>query len=91
VPQTVELRMCRRERCRVTVAEADHGNAREEIEIALAVGIDEPRAFAVGERDVEPRIGGEELRERLRRSSCDHRRAADFCSDAAPGRERRRA
>ncbi len=64
VPQPVELRVRRREWRRVAVAEADDGDAGEQVEIALAVGVDEPRAFAVGERDVEARVGGEELRER---------------------------
>ena len=88
MPQPVELRVRGGERRRVPVAETDDRDACEEVEVALAVGVDEPRALAVGERDVESRVGREELRERCDVASCDHRRAADLRRDAAARRER---
>ena len=46
MPQPVELRVRRGERRGVAVAEPDDGDAGEEVEVALAVGVDEPGAVA---------------------------------------------
>ena len=62
VPEPVELRVRGRERRGVAVSEPDDGDAGEQVEVALAVGVDEPRAVARGERDVEPRVGRQHLR-----------------------------
>ena len=57
MPEPVELRVRCGQRRRMAVAEPDDGDAGEEIEVALAVGVDQPGAVAVDERDVEPRVG----------------------------------
>ena len=61
MPEALELRLRGSERRGVPVPEPDHCDAGEEIEVALAVRIDEPRALAVGERDVEPRVRRQQL------------------------------
>ena len=49
----------RRDEMRMVMAERQHGDARAEIEIAVAVLRDEPSAFAAGEGEIGPRIGRE--------------------------------
>ena len=61
MPEPVELRVRSGERRGVAVAETDDRDAGEEVEVAVAVVVDEPRAVAVDERDVEPRVRREEL------------------------------
>ena len=56
MPEPVELRLRRGERRGVAMAETDDRDAGEEVEVALPFGVDEPRAVAVGEGDVVPRI-----------------------------------
>ncbi len=61
MPEPVELSVRCRQRRRMAVAEPDDGDAGEEIEVALPVGVDQPGAVAFDERDVEPRVGRQEL------------------------------
>ena len=65
MPEPVELRVRGGERRGMAVAEPDDRDAGEEVEVALAVGVDEPRAVALDERDVEPRVGRQQLVPRL--------------------------
>ena len=90
VPEPVELRVRGGERRRVAVAEADDGDPGEKVEVAPAVGVDEPRALAArrtsrpaARRSAEPRA--------RRRRSRDHRRRADLGADAEPRRDHRGA
>ena len=57
MPQLVELLVRGGERRGVAVPEPDDRDAGEEVEVALAVGVDEPGAVARRERDVEARVG----------------------------------
>src|SRR5439155_24148966 len=56
VPQLVELLVRRRERRRMKMAEADDGDAAEEIQVAAAFGVLEPRSLAAHERLVGARV-----------------------------------
>ena len=56
VPEPVELRVRRSGRRRVAMTEPDDGDSREQIEVAVALVVHEPRPLAVDERDVEPRV-----------------------------------
>ena len=57
VPEPLELLPRRGERGRVAVAEADDGDAGDQVEVALAVVGDQPGALAVDERHGQPRVG----------------------------------
>ncbi len=57
MPEPVELCVRRGKRSRMAVTEADDRDAREQVEVALSVGIDEPGTVAVRERDVVAGVG----------------------------------
>ena len=52
MPESVELLVRGGERRRMAMSEADHGDARREVEVTRPVGGGQPRAVAVDERDV---------------------------------------
>ena len=57
MPEPVELSVRGGERRWVPVAEADDGDPREKVEVAPAVGVDEPRTLAGDDRHVLPCVG----------------------------------
>ena len=62
MPELVELRVRGGERRRVAVAEPDDRDPADEVEVAAAVVVLEPRAVAAHERDVRARIRLEQRR-----------------------------
>ena len=70
MPDLVDLFRDRFDEVRVRVAERVDGNPRREIEIAIAVGRDEPGAFAAFESKIDARVG----RQQMRCSDAGHRR-----------------
>ena len=62
VPEPVELLVRGGERCGMAVAEPDDGDAADEIEVAAAVDVLEPRAVAAHERHVGARVRLEQRR-----------------------------
>ena len=68
VPEFCRLRLKRCNEMRMAMAERVHGNAAGEIEIASAIGTDQPRALAALER----KIGSCENGQQMRRRGCGH-------------------
>src|SRR4051812_35130651 len=66
VPERVELRVRGRERCGVEVAEADDGDACDQVEVARAVVGGDPAPLAAHERDVGARVRRQHGRARQR-------------------------
>ena len=91
MPEPVELRVRGGERRGVAMAEPDDGDAGEEIEVAAAGVVDQPRAVAFDERDVEARVGRKQCLIADALLSCDDRRSSDVGGDAAAGGDRRGA
>ncbi len=60
MPEPVELGVRRGERRRVAVAEAHDRDAREQIQVAAARVVLQPRALSGHEGDAEPGVGGEQ-------------------------------
>jgi hypothetical protein len=54
VPETAQLSVRRLERSRVEMTEADHRDACDEVEVAVALRVDERRALAGDEGHVLP-------------------------------------
>jgi hypothetical protein len=71
VPQLVELRVRRSQRSWVAMAEPDDGDPAEQVEVALARGVDEPGAVALDEGHVLPGVGRKEIvmRQHLRHAT----------------------
>ena len=65
VPERARLLGHGGDEMRMRVPERIHGDARGEIEIALAVGRDQPAALAALESEVDPGIGRQQMRGRL--------------------------
>ncbi len=61
VPHAVELGVRGRERRRVAVPEPDDGDPAEQVEVALAVRVDEPCAVALDPCHVLPRVRRQEI------------------------------
>ena len=62
MPQPVRLRAQRIDQIGMGVPQRVHGNASGKIEIALAVGHDEPGPFASFEGEVDTGIGRQQVR-----------------------------
>ncbi len=62
MPQLCRLLLQRCDQMRMGVAQRVHRDAGGEIEIALAVGRDQPRAFAAFEAEIDPGEYGEQMR-----------------------------
>ena len=62
VPELPGLLGDRLDQMRMRVAERVHRHPRGEVEIAVAVGGDEPRALAALEREIDARIGRQQMR-----------------------------
>ncbi len=62
VPQFGRLFLQRRDQMRMAMAERVHRDAGGEIEIALAIGRDQPRAFAALETEIDPGEYGKQMR-----------------------------
>jgi hypothetical protein len=62
VQQAPGLRRDRRDQRRVVVPQRRHGNSRQGVEIALAVGIGQPTAIAMAEGDRQASVGIHQVR-----------------------------
>ena len=62
VPELGRLLLQRLDQMRMGMAERIHGDARGEIEIAIAIGRDQPAALAALEAEVGPGENGEQMR-----------------------------
>ena len=64
MPQLGRLFLQRRDQMRMAMAQRIHRDAAGEIEIALAIGRDQPRAFAALETEIDPGEYGKQMRRR---------------------------
>jgi len=62
VPQFGGLLLQRRNEMRMTMAQRVHRDARGKVEIALAIGCDQPGALAALEAEIDPGKDGEQMR-----------------------------
>jgi hypothetical protein len=62
VPQFCRLLLQRRDQMRMRMTERIHRDTGGEVEIALAIGRDQPRAFAALETEIDPGEYGKQMR-----------------------------
>ena len=62
VPQPGRLLLQRCDQMRMAVTQRIHRDARGEVEVSLAIGRDQPRAFAAFEAEIDPGEYGEQMR-----------------------------
>ncbi len=62
VPQFCRLLLQRRDQVRMAMAQGIHRDARGEVEIAIAIGGDQPRALTAFEAEIDPGEDGEQMR-----------------------------